>query len=77
MKIDHIGYAVRNMGFAISVFELLGYTFQETRIDDARKVKVKIGILDATRIKLLSPIGGGVEYKFAKAKEKKWKVKNL
>lgn len=58
MKIDHIGYAVRNMGFAISVFELLGYTFQETKIDDARKVKVKIGTLDATRIELLSPIGG-------------------
>ena len=56
MKIDHIGYAVRNIDKALHYFENLGFKF-ETAINDVdRNIKISFGEKDGYRIELICPL---------------------
>lgn len=56
-EIDHIGYAVRDMGEAKKRFEALGFTFSETQADEFRNVNVCVATsLNGIRVELLSPL---------------------
>lgn len=54
MRIDHIGYAVKDMEKARQSFEQLGYQFEEIFHDVGRNVKIQFGELDGYRIELIS-----------------------
>ena len=56
MRIDHIGYAVRNIDKAKKSFETLGYVFEETIEDRDRNIYIAFGEMDGYRIELVSPI---------------------
>ena len=43
MKIDHIGYAVRDINKAKPIFEELGYEFEKTVTDKARNIYISFG----------------------------------
>lgn len=58
MKVDHIGYAVKNMEKAISSFQSLGYIFEEIVTDEKRGIYICFGNNGAFRIELISPIKG-------------------
>lgn len=55
MKIDHIGYAVKNIKKSIVEFEKLGYVFEDVLIDVKRNIYICFGELDGYRIELVSP----------------------
>ncbi len=58
MKIDHIGYAVKDMEGAIRKFLFLGYRLCGKAVDDAeRKVKIQF-LLDSKdeRVELVAPL---------------------
>ena len=57
MRIDHIGYAVKNIERAKKSMEALGYVFGETIEDEARKVSIAFGELDGYRVELVAPNG--------------------
>ena len=59
MKIDHIGYAVKDMDKAKSIFETLGYLFEETIMDCDRNIYIAFGKMNGYRIELVSPISSG------------------
>ena len=59
MKVDHIGYAVKNIDKAKKPFEALGYEFGSTIKDTARNVNLCFGELDGYRVELVAPIGNG------------------
>lgn len=59
MKIDHIGYAVRNIEKAKASFEVLGYIFEDIIEDHDRNIYIAFGELDGYRIELVAPITEG------------------
>lgn len=56
MKIDHIGYAVKRIGQALSSFEKLGFCFEPIAEDAERNVKIAFGQKDGYRIELVCPL---------------------
>lgn len=59
MRVDHIGYAVKDMERARKAFEALGYVFEDIVVDEARNVYICFGEDDSQRIELVSPISQG------------------
>ena len=59
MRIDHIGYAVKNIDQAKTTMEVLGYKFEPTVIDTDRNINIAFGELDGYKIELVSPISEG------------------
>lgn len=60
MRIDHIGYAVKNIEKAQKGFISLGYTFDPIVQDDDRGIYISFGRpVEGARIELLSPIAPG------------------
>ncbi len=60
LGIDHIGYAVIDMGAARRVFSVLGYGFSEEVIDDRRNVTVCMAenVHGGVKVELLAPVPG-------------------
>ena len=62
MKIDHIGYAVKNIDKAKKSMEALGYVFEDTVDDIDRNIFIAFGEMDGYRVELVAPktlSGGG------------------
>lgn len=59
MKIDHIGYAVKNIEKARNDFETLGYNFEKLIEDPDRNIYIQFGEKDGYRIELVSPLNMG------------------
>lgn len=59
MNIDHIGYAVKDIDKAKSIFETIGYSFEETITDCDRKIYIAFGKMNGYRIELVAPISSG------------------
>lgn len=59
MKIDHIGYAVKNIEKAKTMFEAIGYSFEGTIEDTDRNIFLAFGSMDGYRIELVAPISNG------------------
>ena len=57
MKIDHIGYAVRDIDKAIKTFSALGYNFGEVVNDTERNINLVFGEMDGYRVELVAPLG--------------------
>lgn len=57
MKIDHIGYAVKNIEKAKKAFQAIGYLFEDTVADPDRKVQIAFGEMNGYRIELIAPDG--------------------
>lgn len=57
MRIDHIGYAVKDIEKAKKNMESLGYKFDPTINDPNRNIYISFGELDGYRIELVSPSG--------------------
>lgn len=58
MEIEHIGYAVKNIQDAVTVFAELGFHISEVKVDELRNVNVAIAEIGGVKIELLSPIVG-------------------
>ena len=56
MKIDHIGYAVKNIDEARKNFELLGFAFEKKIKDIDRCIYIQFGNNDGYRVELIMPI---------------------
>ena len=56
MQVDHIGYAVPNIGRAIDGFEALGFSFGSTIDDVARNVVLCFGVNGDTAVELVCPL---------------------
>ena len=58
MKLDHIGYAVKNMDKALSSFVALGYEVCGDETEDIeRKVRIQFLIdADGSKVELISPL---------------------
>lgn len=56
VRIDHIGYAVKDIERAREKFESLGFIFEETVNDKKRNLYIQFGIKDGYRIELVSPM---------------------
>lgn len=56
MKIDHIGYAVKNIEKAIKSMEAIGYTFESIVEDFDRSIYIAFGEMDGYRVELVAPI---------------------
>lgn len=54
MKINHIGYAVKNINRSVSEFEKLGYEFEDVIVDEKRNIKICFGTCDNYRIELVA-----------------------
>lgn len=61
MKVDHIGYAVRDISKARIVFEDLGFIFDELIKDDQRNVSLCFGVKDGYTIELVSPLSNDLK----------------
>ncbi len=59
MKVDHIGYAVRDIEKAKASLGALGYVFGPTLEDGDRNVFLCFGELEGYRIELVAPMGPG------------------
>lgn len=59
MRIDHIGYAVKNIDKAKKSMEALGYCFEPTVEDNARNIYIAFGELDGYRVELVAPMSEG------------------
>ena len=59
MRIDHIGYAVKNIDKAKKAMEALGYTFEPTVEDKDRDIFIAFGELDDYRVELVAPMVEG------------------
>ena len=57
MKIDHIGYAVKNIDKAKKQMEVLGFCFEETIADTDRNIYIAFGEMNGYRVELVAPIG--------------------
>lgn len=57
MKVDHIGYAVKNIEKAKKSMEALGYVFEPTIEDTDRNISICFGELDGYRVELVAPTG--------------------
>ncbi len=58
MRIDHIGYAVKNIEKAVHSMEPIGYTFESVIEDRDRNVFLRFGEMDGYRVELVAPMGG-------------------
>lgn len=56
MKINHVGYAVKDMDASIRLFQKMGYEVVKKGIDDIRHVKVAVAEMGAVKVELLSPV---------------------
>lgn len=56
MRVDHIGYAVKNIDKAKKSMEVLGYIFEDTIEDTDRNIYIAFGNLDNLRIELVAPV---------------------
>lgn len=56
MRIDHIGYAVKRIEWALDSFEKLGFTFEPAVNDTDRNVRIAFGTKDGYRIELVAPL---------------------
>lgn len=56
LGIDHIGYAVNDIGAAKNSFSALGYSFHGNMVDDFRNVIVCVGENGGVRVELLAPL---------------------
>lgn len=56
MRIDHIGYAVKNMDKAVAAFSTLGYRFEQPVDDISRNLRICFGTKDGYRVELLTPL---------------------
>ena len=61
MKIDHIGYAVKDIEKAKKQLAALGYAFEETIEDADRNVYLAFGELDSYRVELVAPLNKELE----------------
>lgn len=59
MKIDHIGYAVKNIEKAREAFETLGFVFDALYNDTDRNIYIQFGENDGYCVELISPNGEG------------------
>lgn len=61
MKVDHIGYAVKDIGKAKKSMEALGWTFQGIVEDTERSIYIAFGRMENYRVELVAPMhaGGG------------------
>lgn len=59
MRIDHIGYAVKNIEKARAAFEELGFVFEEIVDDTDRNILIQFGSNDGYVIELVCPKGDG------------------
>lgn len=59
MKIDHIGYAVKNIDKAKKTMEVLGFRFEKTVTDTERNISIAFGDMDGYRVELVAPISTG------------------
>ena len=59
MKIDLIGYAVKNIDKAKKSMEVLGYTFEDTVEDRDRNIYIAFGEMDGYRVELVAPMSAG------------------
>ena len=59
MRIDHSGYAVKNIDKAKKSMETIGYTFEPTVEDKDRDIFIAFGELDGYRVELVAPMGEG------------------
>ena len=59
MRVDHIGYAVKQMDKAIRAMEAIGYTFEPTVEDRDRNIYIAFGELDGYRVELVAPMSEG------------------
>lgn len=59
-KIDHIGYAVRDISAAKTHFEAFGFEFTDNEVDEMRNVNVSIGQTGrgGVKVELLAPLDG-------------------
>lgn len=55
MKIDHIGYVVKDIEKAKNSMQFLGYIFGSTIEDKERNIRISFGELDGYRIELVAP----------------------
>ena len=56
MRVDHIGYAVKNIEKAKKAMEALGYVFEPTIEDTDRHVFLAFGELNGYRVELVAPM---------------------
>ena len=57
MKINHIGYAVKDMDAAIQIFQKMGYEVVKKGIDEIRHVEVAVAEMGGGgKVELLSPM---------------------
>ena len=61
MKIDHIGYAVRNIDLAVKSFRELGFGFGSVFEDHSRNIMIIFGENNGYRIELCSPLHKNIE----------------
>ena len=59
MRIDHIGYAVKNIEKAKKSMEVLGFRFEDQVTDTDRNIYIAFGELDGYRVELVAPITTG------------------
>lgn len=59
MRIDHIGYAVRDICQAIKEFRKLGFSFEDIVDDPDRNLYIAFGENGGYRIELVSPRNKG------------------
>lgn len=59
MRIDHIGYAVKNIDKAKKSMETLGYSFEPTVEDRVRNIFIAFGEFDGYRVELVAPMSKG------------------
>ena len=56
MRIDHIGYAVKNIDKARKQMIAMGYSFEPTVIDEDRNIYIAFASMDGYRVELVSPL---------------------
>ena len=59
MKVDHVGYAVKDIKKAERQMEVLGYIFEEIIEDTDRGIYIAFGEMDDYRIELVAPMSDG------------------
>ena len=59
MRVDHIGYAVKQIDKAVRAMEAIGYSFEPVVADRDRNIYIAFGEMDGYRIELVAPISEG------------------
>ena len=59
MRVDHIGYAVKNIDKAKKPMEVIGYIFGKTIEDLDRNIYIVFGEMDGYKVELVAPINNG------------------